>query len=225
MFPSVPTLAQVPALYFPKTASLLAPHLAFRAFCAAASFSFFPSQVTIAVYCKRENKGTRIAHKNGLLVKSKEVKVYWMNTTRNRSHLLQSLSVREWHMPRQSGVNLVHLAEVNSGCLLVIHIQRHLSWQEEDSRHGWGDSTLQGSDGEGGNLLGGGSRSLEAVLDHVGLKDGSLEVDVVVSEGLELSGENLFGGSCPMMNKPKYQFCVSGKSSIRSYCILKSVLH
>ena len=48
--PSVPTLAQVPAVYFPSTASLLAPALAFRAFCAAASFSFFPSQVTIVVF-------------------------------------------------------------------------------------------------------------------------------------------------------------------------------
>ena len=120
--------------------------------------------------------------------------------------LLQSLSVRKGHMPRQSGVKLVHLVKVDSGSLLVVHIQRHLSRQEEDTRHGRGDGALQSGDGEGGNLLGRGGGSLESVLDHVGLEDGSFEVDVVVGEGLELGSEDLFRGGCDDEKQGKIDF-------------------
>ena len=63
--------------------------------------------------------------------------------------------------------------------------------QKEDSRHGGRHSAQQSLACQGGNGLSTGFRATKAVLHHVGLQDSTLQVDVVVCQGLELRSQNL----------------------------------
>ena len=77
--------------------------------------------------------------------------------------------------------------------LLVVLVEDGLAREEEDAGHGRGDSSPERLDGELRHLVRRRLGGAEAVLDHVRLEHGSLEVDVVEGEGAELRDEHPLG--------------------------------
>mmetsp|Transcript_7415 Transcript_7415/g.17036 ORF Transcript_7415/g.17036 Transcript_7415/m.17036 type:complete len:333 (+) Transcript_7415:291-1289(+) len=95
-------------------------------------------------------------------------------------------------MPRQLGAEkLVHGAEVDGCLLLVVFVQGRFSGEEEDAGHRGRNRAQEGLAGEGCNGLRTGLRATQAVLHHVWLQHCTFQVDVVISEGLELSSQYL----------------------------------
>ena len=90
-------------------------------------------------------------------------------------------------MPRdREGLLRVHGVEVDRRGLLVVLVKGGLAREEEDARHRRGDGAAERGDGRDRDVLRWRLRAGEAVLHHVGLEDGALEVDLVKGERAEL---------------------------------------
>mmetsp|Transcript_26853 Transcript_26853/g.83993 ORF Transcript_26853/g.83993 Transcript_26853/m.83993 type:complete len:269 (+) Transcript_26853:255-1061(+) len=106
--------------------------------------------------------------------------------------LLQCLAIREGEMPRHLPLEeLVHRHEVDGRRLLVVLVQCRLTREEEDAGHGGRHRAEQGLDRVCRHGLVICLGPCQAVLDHVGLQDCALEVDVVERQRLELGGQDL----------------------------------
>lgn len=107
-----------------------------------------------------------------------------------KDRLLEGTAVREGECPRLGDVGeRVHIVEIERSLLL-----RLTSGEESDTWKGWHDGTRQSSDGVPGNFLGrlsiGAGR---AWGDHVGLKQGTFDDQVVVQHGLHDGGKHTLG--------------------------------
>lgn len=102
---------------------------------------------------------------------------------------LQGTAVGEGEGPWPQEIHLIDGVQVHGGLLL-----RLSAGQEGDSGNGRGHGAAQSGDGSDGHLLGG--ELLGAALasgDHVGLQQGSLQVDVVVVQRLVDGGQDGLG--------------------------------
>mmetsp|Transcript_109127 Transcript_109127/g.152548 ORF Transcript_109127/g.152548 Transcript_109127/m.152548 type:complete len:365 (-) Transcript_109127:137-1231(-) len=114
--------------------------------------------------------------------------------------LLQCLAVGEGEMPRKVRVELVHGAEVDGSLLLVVLVQGRLTREEENAWHGHRHRAQQRLHREFGNRLGTRLGTFETVLDHVRLQHGTLQVDVVVSQGFKLGRQHLLRHLATVVN-------------------------
>lgn len=105
---------------------------------------------------------------------------------------LEGTTVREGHGPGPEGGHLVDGVQVHGGLLLALS-----SGEEGDSSHSGGHGPLEGSHCRLGNIVG---RVLlgavSAGADHVGLEEGSLEVEAVeLAPGVSGGEDALSGGN------------------------------
>jgi len=109
---------------------------------------------------------------------------------RHNRRLLESLAEAERYAPRAVLEQLAHGRKVNARGLLVVLVDVELPAQEENPRHARGHGALEGLNGEPRDLLRTRLGALQPVLDHVGLENGSLQVNVVHLEALVLRGQH-----------------------------------
>lgn len=101
--------------------------------------------------------------------------------------LLEGAAVREGECPWAGAVNLVHSVQVDGGALLGLATR-----EEGDAWEGGHDGAGEGTDSHPCDLLGGSNNGASGTLsDHVGLKEGSLDDEVVVEHGLHHGGEDV----------------------------------
>jgi len=108
----------------------------------------------------------------------------------NNASLLQCLSVRERQMPWQLWKQRIHRAQIDTCTFLVVNIKRGVARQEENSWHGSWHSAEEGLNGQSGNFFWSGTRSIKAILHHVRLEHCTLQVHMMIIEGLELCRQN-----------------------------------